>query len=216
MSSGLGGLWVCDDPTADVPHGRDHMTTHASLVRMRYKPPLHATPPVAFPAEFFFTVRRSLADADRSPALAGSLRDAGYHIGEALYGGFAEWLAERGDPAPEQLADDIFAMRVGEFFLASAWGQIAVSPLSEAVMVLDAYEWCETRAGGTHCLVSTGLFAGFFGRFANAPIAVMEVECGTSGDPHCRFLLASEDVLGRVHSAMMRGSTYRVAASREH
>ncbi len=191
------------------------MTTHASLARMRNKPPLHAMPTVSFPAEFFRTVRRSLADADRSPALASSLRDAGYHIGEALYGGFIEWLAERGETAPGQLADDIVATRIGQFFLASGWGQIAVSPLSVAVMALDAYEWCESRAGGKHCLVSTGLFAGFFGRFADAPIAVMEVECGTSGAPHCRFLLASEDVLGRVHVAMMRGSTYSVAASKE-
>ena len=148
----------------------------------------------------------------RSPA---HLRDAGVHIGAELYGRFRDWLSLRDEPAPEQLADDVFGTLLGEFFEVSGWGHITIAPLSEAVMVLDAHEWCEARAGGKHCLVSTGLFAGFFGRFANTPIAVMEVECSAAGHPHCRFLLASEEVLGRVHAAMVRGATYESAASQE-
>ena len=189
------------------------MTKQASLPRMRKRPPL-TTPPMAFPAEFLL-VRRNVADAETSPALAGSLRDAGFHIGAELYGRFRDWLSLRDEPAPEQLADDVFGTLLGEFFEVSGWGHITIAPLSEAVMVLDAHEWCEARAGGKHCLVSTGLFAGFFGRFAHAPIAVMEVECSASGHPHCRFLLASEEVLGRVHAAMVRGATYESAASQE-
>ncbi len=192
---------------------RDPSSSAGSSIGLREHRPVSTTP-MEFPAEFLL-VRRTLGDAAASPALAGSLREAGFRIGETLYTRFGDWLALRGDLAPEQLSDDVFATLMGEFFLVSGWGQVHIAPLSAGVMALDAIEWCEARAGGKDCLVSTGLFSGFFGRFADGPISVMEVECNGSGHPHCRFLLAADDVLRRVHAAMLRGATYASAASRE-
>lgn len=84
-------------------------------------------------------------------------------------------------------------------------------------MAIDAPEWCEAEPGGERelpgCHVSTGLFAGFFGRLADAPLAVLEVECVSSGQARCRFLLGSLDVLQYVHEAMGRGIPYDRAAS---
>jgi hypothetical protein len=62
--------------------------------------------------------------------------------------------------------------------------------------------------------VSTGLFSGFFGRLAGAPMSVLEVEAAHQGPGRARFLLGSIDVMGYVWEAMERGIPYdRAAAS---
>lgn len=93
------------------------------------------------------------------------------------------------------------------------WGQVQISNLSDAVVAIDAYDWAEGDAEGSGCHVSTGLFAGFFGRLADAPIAVLEVECRGLGEQRCRFLMGSIDVLAYVHEAMGRGIPYERAAA---
>lgn len=55
------------------------------------------------------------------------------------------------------------------------------------------------------------MFADFFGRLADAPLAVMEVECRSRGDERCRFLLGSTDVMQRVYEGMAEGEEYRAA-----
>ncbi|MEQ1692163.1 MAG: 4-vinyl reductase, partial [Gemmatimonas sp.] len=99
-----------------------------------------------------------------------------------------------------------------DFFSEFGWGQLQFTSLSDAVIAVDADDWGEAEGSGGGCHVSTGLFAGFFGRLANAPIAVLEVQCRAAGDQRCRFLLGSIDVLGYVHEAMGRGIPYERAA----
>jgi hypothetical protein len=60
--------------------------------------------------------------------------------------------------------------------------------------------------------VSTGLFAGFLGRLADAPLSVLEVDPGVDTPGRCRFLVGSVDVLGYVWDAMQRGIPYDRAA----
>ncbi len=167
---------------------------------------------VAMPVEFLTALRGSLEDASASlgPEL---LRDAGYYAGTALYESFGTWLSRRGEYGPESLEDARFVALVSEFFAAAGWGEISIVQLSEAVIAIDAESWSEADDAGGGCLVSTGLFSGFFGRLADAPIAVLEVECRSLGDARCRFLLGSGDVLGYVHEAMGRGISYAAAAA---
>ncbi len=175
--------------------------------------PFLTTHSVAMPVEFFGALRNAVQETRGASMLVDSVRDAGYHAGAAFYDSFALWLEGRDEAAPESLADERFGPLLSEFLLASGWGEIALTPLSDAVITLDADAWSEAQGDGAGCLVSTGLFAGFFGRLAEAPIAVLEVECRTSGDTHCRFLLGSVDVLSYVHEAMGRGVSYETAAS---
>ena len=127
---------------------------------------------------------------------------------------FTSWLADRGETAPDSLEDDRFTSLASAFFEAVGWGQVHFTTLSDAVLALDTYDWAEAEGEGSNCHVSTGLFAGFFGRLANAPIAVLEVQCRSADDSRCRFLLGSIDVLAYVHEAMGRGIPYdRAAAS---
>jgi predicted hydrocarbon binding protein len=175
--------------------------------------PYLETRTVAVPIGFFAALRATV-DAPGSAVTVDAVRDAGYRAGQALFDAFASWLQERGDSAPESLDDMRFMSLSSAFFEQFGWGQLQFTLLSDAVVAIDSDDWAEAEGAGSGCHVSTGMFAGFFGRLANAPIAVLEVQCRAAGDARCRFLLGSVDVLGYVHEAMGRGIPYdRAAAS---
>ncbi|MBL0170758.1 MAG: hypothetical protein IPP90_08520 [Gemmatimonadaceae bacterium] len=173
--------------------------------------PFIGTRTVAVPVDFFTALRKAV-ESPLSAVTVDSVRDAGYHAGQALFDAFTAWLAERGETTPDSLDDTRFASLTSDFFSEFGWGQLQFTSLSDAVIAVDADDWGEAEGHGGGCHVSTGLFAGFFGRLANAPIAVLEVQCRASGDERCRFLLGSIDVLGYVHEAMGRGIPYDRAA----
>ena len=80
---------------------------------------------------------------------------------------------------------------------------------------LDSADWGEADpdAGLDHpgCHLSTGMFADFFGRIADAQIAVLEVECRSMGDPRCRFLLGNHAVMSSLYEQMGAGTGYEEA-----
>ena len=55
------------------------------------------------------------------------------------------------------------------------------------------------------------LFADFFGRIADTPLAVLEVECRSMGAPRCRFLVGNAAVMEHVYDEMGRGVDYEEA-----
>ena len=175
--------------------------------------PLLGSRSVAVPVDFFTALRKAV-ESPASSVTVDSVRDAGYQAGQALFDDFTSWLTDRGEATLDSLEDDRFTSLVSGFFEAVGWGTVHFTTLSDAVLALDTYDWAEAEGDGGNCHVSTGLFAGFFGRLANAPIAVLEVQCRSADDARCRFLLGSIDVLGYVHEAIGRGIPYdRAAAS---
>ena len=192
------------------------MATSLSLRPLSHTPltstlPFLGTRTVAVPVDFFAALRKAV-ESTASPITVDAVRDAGYHAGQALFDTFAAWLAERGEMAPDSLDDERFSALSAEFFEEYGWGQLQFTSLSRAVLAMDTSDWAEADGHGAGCHVSTGLLAGFFGRVADAPIAVLEVECRAAGAGRCRFLLGSVDVLGYVHEAMGRGVSYERAA----
>lgn len=169
-----------------------------------------ATRVVAVPVELFAALQQGAVESG-NPAALDLVRDAGYRAGQALFDGFGGWLFEHGERAPDALPQDTFMRLAGSYFSELGWGELAFSPLGDAVVAIDADGWGECAAGG--CLLSTGMLSGFFGRVAEAPIAVLEVECAGAGAARCRFLLGSIDVLGYVHEAMGRGIPYQSAVA---
>ena len=159
---------------------------------------------------------RSALLRDAGPQAAAYLQEAGYAGGEALFASFRAWLAARGvTEAPESLELEEFERQAAEFFRDAGWGTLSVGTLGDAVAVLDASEWAESdpQAALDHpgCHLSTGLFADFFGRIADSPLAVLEVECRSMGDQRCRFLLGSAEVMGHVYEELGRGVDYAEA-----
>jgi hypothetical protein len=172
--------------------------------------PLQATRTVTVPVEFFDGLRRSTQHA-RPAVPVDVVRDAGFAAGEALFDHFSAWLADRHEHGPDDLLDERFPILLREYFFETGWGLVQLSQLGEAVMVLDGHNWGEAGGDAGGCPVSTGMFAGFFGRLAHAPIAVLEVTSESARAGECRFLLGSVDVLGHVWEAMERGIPYEHA-----
>jgi hypothetical protein len=181
--------------------------------------PFLDTRTVAVPVEFF-AVLRPLVDGEGAAAAIERLRDAGYAAGVASFGRFTTWLADRGEHGVDDLADDRFPALLREFLVEAGWGSVAIEHLGDAVLAVDSADWAEAHredpdapaAAAPSCHVSTGFLAGFLGCVADAPLAVLEVECRAAGADRCRFLVGSIDVLGYVHEAMGRGIPYDRAA----
>jgi predicted hydrocarbon binding protein len=162
------------------------------------------------------TLRASLL-RDAGAAAFTYLQEAGYAGGPAVFGAFRRWLEAHRLPAPEQLGLGEFERQASAFFGEMGWGTLAVGTLGEAVATLDSPDWAEGDPSSAlevpGCHVTTGMFADFFGRVADAPLAVMEVECRSAGADRCRFLVGSPDVLGAVYEGMAEGRHYDEAAS---
>lgn len=160
------------------------------------------------------TLRGSLL-RDAGPAAATYLQEAGYAGGPAVHEAFRRWLASRHLAAPEALGVTEFERHAAEFFRDAGWGSLAVGALGDAVATLDSTDWAEAdgEAGLDQpaCHLSSGMFADFFGRVAEAPLAVMEVECRSAGADRCRFLLGSPETLGALYEGMAEGKSYEEA-----
>lgn len=152
---------------------------------------------------------------DTGAAAAGYLQEAGYAGGGALFEAFRRWLAARGAGSPESLTVDAFQREATEYFRHTGWGSLHVGALHDTVATLDSPDWGEavpeSGAEQPSCHLSAGMFADFFGRVADAPLAVMEVECRSAGGTRCRFLLGSTDVMQRVYEQMSEGAAYAIA-----
>lgn len=152
---------------------------------------------------------------DTGHAAAGYLQEAGYAGGGALFEAFRAWLASQGAGAPETLSVDDFQREATEFFRRTGWGSLEIASLHDTVAVLDSPDWGEATpdvaAEGPGCHLSAGLFADFFGRIADAPLAVMEVECRSAGADRCRFLMGSTEVMQAVYDQMAQGVGYEEA-----
>src|SRR5437773_4859996 len=155
---------------------------------------------------------RSALFRDLGASAAPVLQEAGIAGGQALYDAFARWLGGRGLGSPESLLADEFADRATEFFRDAGWGSISLGALEGSVATIDSADWAE--GDPTHplefpgCYYTSGVLADFFGRLAGEPLAVMEVECRSTGADRCRFLVGSGDVMRRVYEEMGNGYSY--------
>jgi len=160
---------------------------------------------------------RNVLMRDTGHAAAGWFQEAGYAGGGALFEAFRGWLDDRDAGEPESLPLDEFQRLAGEFFHETGWGSLSVGTLHDVVVTLDSPDWGEASpdAGMEHpcCHLSSGMFADFFGRVADAPLAVMEVECRSTGAERCRFLLGSAEVMQAVYEGMSQGQPYDEAVA---
>ena len=152
---------------------------------------------------------------DAGPAAAAYLQEAGFAGGQALFESFRGWLAAKDAAEPEELDVEEFERLATDYFRDAGWGSLAIRSMSDAVAALDSSDWSEADpASGLDfpgCHLTTGMFAGFFGRLASSPLAVLEVECRSMGDSRCRFLIGSSDVMAFVYEQMGQGLGYEEA-----
>src|SRR5579859_466515 len=147
------------------------------------------------PPELIGLPQRTLRDlrlrvAGASGGGPDALRDAGYAGAASLFDAFETWLSDGGSARAEDLPIDEFSARAAEFFQSAGWGKVSFRSQHDALAVIDIEGCWESQLQGqgeTGCHLTTGTLAGFLGCLADYPVAVMEIECGTSPHARCRF-----------------------------
>jgi predicted hydrocarbon binding protein len=166
---------------------------------------------VAFPRASMSALRAALL-RDAGTGYAAYLQEAGYAGGETIFTAFREWLSGRGADAPDALPYDAFAVQAAAFFSETGWGHVDVAPLHDVAATIDSSDWAEAepdaRLDHPGCHFTTGLLADFIGRVASSPLAVLEVECRSSGASRCRFVAGSAEVMHHVYERMAAGADY--------
>ncbi|HKS06361.1 MAG TPA: V4R domain-containing protein [Gemmatimonadaceae bacterium] len=152
---------------------------------------------------------------DAGPGFSSYLQEAGYAGGEAIYAAFREWLTARGADLPEDLPIGAFATQSAAFFTDTGWGHFDVTPIRDLAAIIESSDWAESdpdaRFDHPSCHFTTGLLADFFGRVASTPLAVLEVECRSSGGECCRFIAGSAEVMQHVYDRMADGADHMAA-----
>jgi len=175
---------------------------------------LAATHCLALPRASLLALRAALI-RDTGGSFATFLQEAGYAGGEAVFAAFRSWLDAR-DEDVDTLDMEMFQARAAEFFRVAGWGSITIAPVGDVVAMVDSTDWGEADPLSAlpypSCHYTTGMFADFFGRTAAAPLAVLEVECRSSGSAQCRFLVGATEVMGHLYERMAAGEHYEAAA----
>jgi predicted hydrocarbon binding protein len=149
----------------------------------------------------------------RDSAGAQPLQEAGYAAGETTFAAFVRWLpSAAGVEDPRELATPRLAEVLSRFFSSLGWGTVEVTPVGESTFAMDSLNWAEAQAGAglqfPSCYFTAGLLADFVSRIADAPLAVMEVECRSRGDARDRWLVGAPETLTALYQHMAQGADY--------
>lgn len=172
------------------------------------------TPELALPVASLAAMRDSLISSVGPEAAALALRQAGHAAGDALHR-----ILAGGDPGSlSTLPADRFWAQLSRLFSSRGWGQLTYSQVHSGVGSLEAANWAEARAdsnsGQPSCHFTTGILANLLGQIANAEVAVLEAECRSRGDHHCRFLFGGADAVFAVYERIAAGDEPDAALAR--
>src|ERR1044071_9048516 len=158
---------------------------------------------------------RAVLERETGNEAALLVREIGFATGSAPFESFQAWVSEHYHvESPSDPDSRFLAEALSGFFAEAGWGPVTESELTPSVLALDMADWAEAEPRGTEfpsCHFSSGMFADFFTRLGGSQAAVMEVECLCRGEPRCRFLVGSPDVLTYVYERMTAGLGYRQA-----
>lgn len=159
-------------------------------------------------------LRRAL-DAAGPATAARTLHEAGFATGEALGARWRNRLAEQtGLDEAGQLDTRWFGPLLDDMCVDLGWGSLTVSELGDQAVLLETGDWAEASpetAETPACHFTAGALAAFLTGLAAAPIAVLEVECRSSGNEACRFLAGSQEMLAVAWDLMVAGGDWREA-----
>jgi len=162
-------------------------------------------------------LRRALS-RDLGDRAAVCLQEAGFAAGEQVYKCFLAWLpdyASVDDPA--ELDSSVLGEVLSAFFEELGWGKLTVEERGQNAIAITSTDWAEADPGSEatspSCHIASGLFADFISRLSGTPVAVMEVECRTLQQPHCRFLVGAPETMDAVYEALAAGDDYESVLS---
>jgi predicted hydrocarbon binding protein len=161
------------------------------------------TPELALPIASLTALTDALIARVGPNAAPEILREAGHAAGDALF----RVLSGSGELS--NMSADRFWQHLSRMFSNRGWGTLTFSQPHTGVAALDTADWFEARpntnAPAPCCHFTTGVLANLLGSVADSEVAVMEVECRTRGDHHCRFLIGGADAVYAVYDRMAAG-----------
>jgi len=157
-------------------------------------PPLLSVPPRALLA-----LRKAmLTRPDLDTVFA--LRDAAFAGGDAMYDAFTAFVEEKDNVDPQELDLARFFERAGEFWTQSGWGQTSFSEADGAFCAVEITGCWEAQLDDQPdprgCHLTVGIIGAFLGKFADYPVAVLEVEGPATDSEKCRFLAGNVEMIG--------------------
>lgn len=165
------------------------------------------------PASLHRLRRRLVASG---PGVAAAiLQDAGFATGESLNTAWRERITERTGVADAgQLDATWFGPMLGELCASLGWGDLSVIAVGDRALLLSSGDWAESEPGSAEhpgCYFTCGCLAAFLTAQAGAPLAVLEVECRSTGAAACRFLAGSAETLAAVYDLVSAGRRWSEA-----
>jgi predicted hydrocarbon binding protein len=161
-------------------------------------PALLSIPPVALLA-----LRKALLTRpDLDTVFA--LRDAAFAGGDAMYAAFEAYVQRKESVGPQELELPAFFQRAGEFWTQSGWGDTTFAEADGAFCAVEIMGCWEAdpndQPDPRGCHLTVGIVGAFLGKFADYPVAVLEVEGPATDSDRCRFLAGSVDMIGAYYA----------------
>jgi predicted hydrocarbon binding protein len=134
-----------------------------------------------------------------------ALRDAGYAGGDAVYAAFAAFVREKDLIDPKDLEVTLFFRRAGEFWTRNGWGTTTFRAEGDAFCVVEM-DGCweanpEDQPDPRGCHLTLGMLGAFLGKFADYPVAVLEIEGPATDSTRCRFLAGNTEMVAAYYAA---------------
>ena len=132
------------------------------------------------------------------------LQTIGVESAEGVLKGFSAWRSDRsiGRGSVEDLSEGEFWSLLSEY-LENHPGILSISS--------SDWEEGSERSASPGCHFAAGLFSELLRLIAGQEVAVLEVECRSTGSGSCRFLVGSPAALETVYSNLRSGSAVRGA-----
>lgn len=181
-------------------------------------------------------LRRSLEASVGPDTAASALQRAGHEAGDAIFEALRDAVlrdALRGEEilpnvvAPEDapptnalaaLDESEFWKRLSALFAERGWGELLFSEVHAGIGALESSDWAEADPSAAalrpSCHFTTGLLANLLGRVAESEVGVLEVECRSRGDLHCRFLFGGRSALEHLYTGIRAGAEVAEAIGR--
>lgn len=129
-----------------------------------------------------------------------ALRDAAFAGGDAMYDAFKAFVQGKDGVDPQELEVQRFFQCAGEFWTKSGWGLTTFSEAQGAFCAVDISGCWEAHLDDQPdprgCHLTVGIIGAFLGKFADYPVAVLEVEGPATDSDRCRFLAGNIDMIG--------------------
>lgn len=137
---------------------------------------------------------------DNTGVVIDTLREAGYAWGAVLFGTFERWWREKNGSDLDRLSLQEFSQHCSDFFSQTGWGQLTIKDGTDGTAIAEFTSCWEAEANKySGCHITTGLLSGFFGKFANHPLAVLELSNSDGSVPSAatpvRFALGNADTI---------------------